>query len=243
MPTQDLSKVKDFVKEHELSFKVVVGDKAILEAFGGIPVIPITFLIDKDGYIRKKTIGWIEEIATAFERDVEALLAGKEIEEGKVATVPRPAPDFTLPSFEGKEVKLSDFQGRVVIVNFWDAHCPYCRQILPFHEDFYRRYKDKGVEIIGIHIAVHNGLHVEHPAQADVEVIKAFIRDLRLTFTTVMGTEEIEKAYGGISSTPTFFLIDPKGYIQKKFEGWDEAIASELESRVNSLLGESEGKH
>lgn len=242
MPIQDLTKVRDFVKEHELTFKVVIGDKAILEAFGGIPVIPITFLIDKDGYIRKKTIGWTEEIATAFEQNVEALLAGREIEEEKVAMVPRPAPDFTLPSFEGKEVKLSDLKGRVVILNFWDAHCPYCRQILPFHEDFYRRYKDKGVEIIGIHRAVHDSPHAEHSAQADVEAIKAFIRDLGLTFTTLMETEEIEKAYGGISSTPTFFLIDPKGYIQKKFEGWDGAIASELESRVNALLRESEGK-
>ncbi len=61
-----------------------------------------------------------------------------------------PAPDFTLPDTSGKEVRLSDYQGKVVLLDFWASWCPDCRRESPAMVQLYRMYHDKGLEIIGI---------------------------------------------------------------------------------------------
>jgi len=63
------------------------------------------------------------------------------------------APDFTLTSFEGETLTLSDLRGKVVIVNFWASWCPPCREEAPYLEATWRKYKDQGVVFIGVDYA------------------------------------------------------------------------------------------
>jgi cytochrome c biogenesis protein CcmG/thiol:disulfide interchange protein DsbE len=72
-----------------------------------------------------------------------------------------PAPDFTLVSFEGQKIRLSELRGKVVVINFWSSWCVPCRDEAPFLEQMWRRYKDRGVVFIGV-----NYVDSETPARA-----------------------------------------------------------------------------
>ena len=71
---------------------------------------------------------------------------------GEVSIQERPAPEFTLETLDGDSITLSDFNGKVVMIDFWASWCPPCRQEAPSLAQVYKEYQDKGVEFIGISI-------------------------------------------------------------------------------------------
>ena len=73
-----------------------------------------------------------------------ALVQAKEMNE--------PAPDFTLKSRQGDNLRLEDFRGQVVMLNFWASWCAPCLSSLPLYNDMYHKYKDQGLEIVAINV-------------------------------------------------------------------------------------------
>ncbi|MDH5405631.1 MAG: TlpA family protein disulfide reductase [Candidatus Aminicenantes bacterium] len=120
-----------------------------------------------------------------------------------------PAPDFALPDLEGKTVKLSDFKGNVIILDFWATWCPPCVQEIPHFIELYEQYKENGFQMIGI--AIQSGSATN---------VKQFVEKHGINYPILMGNKEITREYGGINAIPTTFVIDRQGRIVEKYIGY-----------------------
>ena len=116
------------------------------------------------------------------------------------------APNFSLQTPDGKVIKLSDYKGKIVILNFFATWCPPCKREIPDFVKFYNKNKEK-VEIIGIAVG------------SSVSKVKRMIENYKISYPVVMSDGKVEKVYGGISGVPTTFIIDKNGNIYKKHIG------------------------
>jgi thiol-disulfide isomerase/thioredoxin len=113
-----------------------------------------------------------------------------------------PAPGFSLQTPDGKTVKLSDYKGKVVIIDFWATWCPPCRKGIPDLVSLKNEYGKKGFEIIGISV----------DRETKDEVVP-FMKNQKINYPVVFGNTTVYNQYGGISSIPTSVIIDKKGNI------------------------------
>jgi len=109
------------------------------------------------------------------------------------------APDFSLKDIGDKTLSLSDYRGKVVILNFWATWCPPCKAEIPDFVRFYKVYREKGVEIIGIAVSSNRD-----------DVLK-MVKQYGINYPVCMSDGSIEKLYGEIRFVPTTFIIDKKG--------------------------------
>lgn len=121
-----------------------------------------------------------------------------------------PAPDFALPDLDGKTVKLSNFRGKVIILDFWATWCRPCVMEIPSFVKLQKKYKDDLV-VIGVDL----------DTKRSVDYIKNFADKHDMNYTIVLGMADpsIIQKYGNIRSIPTTFFIDRNGYIREKLIG------------------------
>lgn len=112
------------------------------------------------------------------------------------------APNFELKALNGGTVKLSDFRGRVLVLNFWATYCAPCRVEMPWLIDFYQRYKAQGLEIVGVSMD-----------DVDQKQVNAFAKEMNVNYTILLGNHSVGAAYGGVRFLPQTFLIDRDGQI------------------------------
>lgn len=118
------------------------------------------------------------------------------------------APNFALISTAGKTVKLSDYKGKIVIVDFWATWCPPCRKGVPDLIDLQNKYKDKLVII---------GISLDYGKTKDD--VKPFMKNYGINYPVVYYDEKVLNDYGGIESIPTSFIIDKDGNVVNKHVG------------------------
>jgi len=133
------------------------------------------------------------------------------------------APDFELKTLDGRSVKLTDFRGKAVVLNFWATYCGPCRVEMPWLINFYQRYKAQGLEIVGV--SMDDG---------GQEQIESFIKEMNVNYTIVMGNHSVGDAYGGARFLPQTFLIDPDGRIVKSVVGIKSK--NDFEDNIKQLL-------
>lgn len=133
------------------------------------------------------------------------------------------APNFTLYTLDGDEVKLSDYLGKVVILDFWATWCPPCRKGIPDLISIQNEYKDDLVVI---------GISLDQPATQDQ--LLPFIESYGINYPIVLGDLEVSAAYGNIQAIPTSFVIDKEGNIFNKHIGL--VSKSTLVEEINLLL-------
>jgi len=135
------------------------------------------------------------------------------------------APDFTLSDAFGRAVKLSDFRGTVVLLNFWATWCVPCRAEVPSLVDFQQAYGDRGVQVIGVSVD-----------EDGWKSVKPFIEARHVNYPVMIGNADVARAFGGIESVPMTLIIDRSGRIAATHRGLYEK--DEYESDVRAVLNE-----
>ncbi len=133
------------------------------------------------------------------------------------------APNFTLVDTQGKKITLSDYAGKVVIVDFWATWCPPCRRGIPDLIDIQKQFKNK-VAVIGISVDTDTKSNVV-----------PFMKSMGINYPVVFASSEVVQAYGGIEAIPTSFIIDKKGNISNQHVGLTDK--SVIIDEIQKLLG------
>jgi peroxiredoxin len=131
-------------------------------------------------------------------------------------------PNFTLPESTGALVRLSDYKGKVVILDFWATWCLWCEIEIPLYMEFQNKYKDRGLSVIGVSMD-----------EDGWKSVRPFLREKRITYTVVLGDEDVAKLYG-LEALPMTLLIDRDGKIAGSYQGLMDKDAFERE--IQGLL-------
>lgn len=139
------------------------------------------------------------------------------------------APDFALPDLEGKVRRLSDFKGKVVLLNFWSTWCKPCRDEMPSMQRAFEQHNRHGFEIVAV------SLNVEGKP-----VVEEFVQEFNLTFPVLLDPKKEAGRLYRVYALPTSFLVDPEGGIAYKLVGareWDTEASWQLIQKI--LQGEA----
>lgn len=138
------------------------------------------------------------------------------------------APEFTLKNVLGGELKSSDLKGKVVVVDFWATWCPPCKAEIPNYNKLRAKMKDKGVEFVGVTFDSNS-----------IEDVKPYVKDLEIEYPIVMGTDQVDAAFGGHPGYPTTFLVGKDWKVYRKIFGSQADKIETLEKDINALLAKS----
>jgi peroxiredoxin len=150
------------------------------------------------------------------------LLAGAGLSAFPQMRTGQAAPELTLPDRDGHKVQLSGLKGTVVLIDFWASWCGPCRANNPHLAKLYRKYHQKGLEIVGVSLDENGEAWKEAVGHDKLEWVQ---------LNDDGGQKAISAITYGVYSIPASFLVDKEGIIQGiDLEGWD------LESKIKTLL-------
>src|SRR5215469_12756522 len=133
------------------------------------------------------------------------------------------APDFELTSLDGRKVKLSDYRGKAVLLNFWATWCSPCKVEMPWFVDLQKKYGNNGLVVLGIAMD-----------DSDNSKIAEFASQMGVNYPVLLGTDKVSEQYGNVQFLPTTFYIDREGRIIGKGTGL--LGRGEIEANVQKAL-------
>ncbi len=138
----------------------------------------------------------------------------------------QPAPDFEGKDLDDKPVKLADFKGRVLVLDFWATWCGPCMKAIPQIQKLHEQYAEKPVTVLGM-----------NTDRANVrDKVKSTVSDKKLTFRQFLDADgKISRKYN-ISGIPCTLLIDKQGVVQAVHVGYSDKLAEELSEQIDKLL-------
>ena len=133
---------------------------------------------------------------------------------------PDPAPDLNAKDLSGKELRLEEYKGKVVLLNFWATWCGPCRAEIRSLIRIQEAYKDR-LQIIGMDVD-----------DDDAEQLRAFVKDQGINYPVATTSVPVRLAYGGIGALPTMFVINRDGKVVQKHVGLFNPALYEIEARA-----------
>lgn len=149
---------------------------------------------------------------------VTAKAAVKAEKERKVA------PAFALKDANGQTVHLTDYKGKVVLLDFWATWCAPCKVEIPWFMEFEQSFKDRGFAVVGVSMD-----------EDGWNAVKPYIENLKVNYRILLGNDEVGSLYGGVDSLPTTFLIDRQGKIASVHIGLSRG-KEDFKNDITSLL-------
>jgi peroxiredoxin len=137
-----------------------------------------------------------------------------------------PAPDFTLKTVAGPNLRLAEQRGQVVMVNFWASWCAPCKQEMPHLNQLYDKYRNTGFVLLGVNVD-------DDPAKAAAEAAKLGIR-----FPVLLDSAKaVSKAYA-LGAMPTTVVIDRDGQVRHVHQGYRTGVEQVYDQQVRALVRE-----
>ena len=133
------------------------------------------------------------------------------------------APQLTLKDLHGRTVRLSDYRGKVVLINFWATWCPPCRAEMPDLVRLQREHRNEGLQIIGI----------TYPPERKARV-KRFARSVKVNYPIVLGTRELKARFSSDETLPITVVIDRDGKVSEIISGI--LLPQEFDEKIKPLL-------
>ena len=136
-----------------------------------------------------------------------------------------PAADFSLTDLEGKSLDLTDFRGKVVLLDYWATWCAPCKIEVPHLVELQKKYGPQGLQIVGISM------------DDDSATVRTFAHEFAINYPVALGNAQLAQAYGGVLGLPVAFLIDRNGRIVKRMDG--DAKLQGLDREIGELIKEN----
>jgi cytochrome c biogenesis protein CcmG/thiol:disulfide interchange protein DsbE len=137
------------------------------------------------------------------------------------------APDFSLEDLSGKAVSLKQHRGQFVLIDFWATWCPPCRMSIPELVDLHKKYRERGLVVLGISL--------DDPRKMDNNALAAFTREYKMEYDILRGDEKVVRDYSGKEgmAIPTMVFVNREGQIVEKLVGF---APGRVETSIKKLL-------
>jgi thiol-disulfide isomerase/thioredoxin len=147
----------------------------------------------------------------------------------KPLVVLQKAPEFKLQKVRGGELSASELKGKVVVVDFWATWCVPCKEEIPHYNELRAKMKNRGVEFLG----------VTYDSGSSLDKILEVMKELEMEYPVVMGTDEVDAAFGGHYGYPTTFLVGKDWKVYRKIIGSPPNKMQNLERDIDALLAKA----
>lgn len=137
-----------------------------------------------------------------------------------------PAPDFTLKSRSGENLRLEDFRGQVVMLNFWASWCGPCRQEMPLMDDIYEQYKDLGFTVLAVNVDENR------------EEAHRFLDKVPVSYPILYDPESQVSEQYDVQAMPTTVMIDRNGNARFLHYGYQPGYEDDYEKQIRQLVRE-----
>ncbi len=168
----------------------------------------------------------MKKVCMKFGRIAAGLWLGLTVSLATAGDITGVGPDFTLKSASGKNLKLSEMRGEVVMINFWASWCGPCREEMPLLEKMYQKYKPMGFTLLGVNV------------EEDSAAAQKMLQDIPVSFPVMFDDkQQVSKQYQ-VVAMPSTVLLDRSGNVRKVFKGYQPGFEKKYENEIKQLLRE-----